>query len=151
MPVLSLQNIVLENLSVKDISKMHISEKEVMSRIFVEYIRSSTTAEMFKTTLAQNGGHICRIREFNVWHGVNIGPRKFRSKTLCKCVCDGLGESCKCECGAVIKMLVEFRECEVFRGYAPMQKKHKKARRFIPKRTRIKELMLNQLPFFKWT
>ena len=144
MPVLSLQNIVLENLSVKDISKMHISEKEVMTRIFVEYVKGSTTAEMFKITLDQNDGHICKMQKFNVWHGSIIGPRKFRNKTLCKCICDGLGKLCKCECGAAIKMLMEFRESEVFRGYGPMQKKHKKARRFIPKRTRIKDLILNQ-------
>ena len=144
MPVLSLQKIVIENLSAKDIGRMHFSEKGVMSRIFIECVKESTTVEMFKEAVAQNNGHVCKMQKFDVWHGSLIGPRKFRNKTLCKCVCDGLGKLCKCECGAAIKMLVEFRENEVFRGYGPGQTKHKKARRFIPKRTRIKELISNQ-------
>ena len=144
MPVLQLQKIVLENLSLKDISRMHNYEKGIVSRIFVEYLNNSESVELFKNALAENGNHICRTKKFNVWHGMNIGPRKFRNKTLCKCVCEGTGNLCCCECDSVIKMLIEYRENEVFRGYTPMQKSHKKARRFIPKRTSIKDLFTNQ-------
>ena len=144
MPVLKLQKIALDNLSVKDISSMHFSEKGVAFRIFVERMKETDNIEMFKRGLIKEGWHICKVKNFDVWHGVNIGPRKFRKKSLCNCVCDGLGKLCKCDCGAVFKMLMEFRESEVFRGYGPTQKKHKKARRFIAKRTLIKDLVKSQ-------
>ena len=144
MPVLNLQKIALNNLSVKEISSMHFSEKGVASRILVERVKESDSIEMFKREIESNGGHICKIKYFNVWHGSLIGPRKFRKKSLCRCVCDGLGKLCKCDCGAIFKMLLEFRESEVFRGYGPNQKKHKKARRFIAKKTLIKDLIKSQ-------
>ena len=138
----------MSNLSVKDMSSMHFSEIGVASRILIEKVKEtdneSDSVMLFKEEILNNGGHICRIKNFNVWHGGNIGPRKFRKKSLCKCVCDGLGKLCKCDCGAVFKMLLEFRESEVFRGYGPAQKKHKKARRFIAKRTLIKDLLKSQ-------
>ena len=144
MPVLKLQKIVVENLSVKDVNKMYPAEKGVAFRIFMELANEADKIEMFKNELEKNEGHVCKMKNFNVWHGGNIGPRKFRKSSLCKCVCDGEGKLCKCECGAVFKMIMEYRESEVFRGYVPWQKKHKKARRFIPKSTPIKDLITLQ-------
>ena len=144
MPVLSLQNIALGKLSLKDVNKLHFSEKGIVNRTFMKYLEEADSPSMLKDSIAENKGHICLTRQFNVWHGMSIGPRKFRHKTLCKCLCPGTGSICSCECDSAIKMLIEFRESEVFRGYIPNQKKHKKARRFISKRTTIKSLVENQ-------
>ena len=144
MPVLSLQKIALENLSIKDIIIMQAPERGVATWILIEYLEGLETMELFKRAVAQQEGHICRMRHFDVWHGINVGPRKFRNKTRCKCICDGEGSLCNCDCGAVFKMMIEFRENEVFRGYAPSQRGHKKARRFIPKRTNIKDITSKQ-------
>ena len=141
MPVFKLQEIVVDNLSVKDLGKMFPEEKSVASRIFIERIKEADKIEMFKAELDKNEGHVCKMKNFNVWHGSLIGPRKFRKSSQCKCACDGEGKLCCCECGVVFRMLMEYRESEVFRGYTPMQKKHKKARRFIPKRTPVKDLI----------
>ena len=144
MPVLKLQEIVVGNLSVKDLSMMYPAEKNAAFRFFMGLVNKTGKIEMFKIELDKNEGHVCKMKNFNVWHGSRIGPRKFRKSSLCKCSCDGTGTLCCCECGAVFKMLMEFRESEIFRGYSPMQKKHKKARRFISKRTLIKDLIAFQ-------
>ena len=144
MPVLSLQKIALEKLFIKDILKMQAPEKGVATRILLEYLEGIESMNMFKRAVAQQEGHICRMRQFDVWHGMNVGPRKFRNKTVCKCICEGTGSLCSCDCGAIFKMMIEYRENEVFRGYKPMQRSHKKARRFIPKQTSIKDITSTQ-------
>ena len=140
MPVLSLQKIALEKLSIKDICSAPFHIRGVVTRVLVEYLDDVNEMDVFRMVLMQHEKHICRMNTFSVWHGISIGPRKFRNKTKCKCNCQGSGKVCECDCGALFKMLIEYRESEVFRGYIPMQKKHKKARRFIPKRTNIKDV-----------
>ena len=140
MPVLSLQKIALEKLNIKDICKLPGYKRGVITRVLLSYLDDINGMDFFRMAIANNEGHICRMRTFDVWHGSNIGPRRFRKRTLCKCRCSGTGNMCECDCGAVFKMMLEFRENEVFRGYAPMQRKHKKARRFIPKRTSVKDI-----------
>ena len=89
MPVLSLQKIALGKLSLKDVNKLHFSEKGIVNRTFMEYLEEVNSPVMFRSSIARNRGHICMTRQFDVWHGSMIGPRKFRNKTLCKCVCPG--------------------------------------------------------------
>ena len=50
MPVLSLGKIALEKLSLKDINKMHVSEKGAVTRYFMEYLEDSNSVEMFKNS-----------------------------------------------------------------------------------------------------
>ena len=146
MPVLSLQEIALENLTVKDACGVNEITKSVLIRVLLKRLRNpeGNTMNLFVEMIMQNERHICRLRNFDVWHGINIGPRKFRKKITCKCECARLGHLCECNCNAIFKMMIEYREAEVFRGYTHGQRRHKKARRFIAKTTRIRDILRDQ-------
>lgn len=155
MPVLSLQEIALENVNIKEACNTSDIVKSVLVRVLTRRLNNpvENTMGLFAELISGNERHICRIEEFDVWHGINIGPRKFRNKSKCKCECVGVGLVCECSCNAIFKMMVEYRETEVFRGYTFGQRKHKKARRFIAKKTRIHDILRYQFsdphPFYR--
>ena len=144
MPVRSLLDIVFSQISVRQALRADPAQKEVLTRICLAKIpdnENSTTMAMFNRSLQAVQGHVCILINYSVWHGGNLGQRKFRKKTLCRCKCKRLGILCECYCACLFKMIMEYREAEVFRGYRPNQRKHKKSPRFISKNTTLGRLI----------
>ena len=147
MSVPSLQNLALCQINFKEAVQADAPKRGVLTRLFLANIVGNERLFPFNETLEGSRGHICVIQNFDVWHGSSIGPRKFRKKTLCRCKCQRLGPQCVCDCGALIRMVKEFREAEPFHGYRPNQKKHKRCPRFISKKTTLGRLLEGRFPY----
>ena len=157
MFVKKLQKLALEKISVRKATSVDEIKKEIITRVLLEMIRNSDNLQCLKNNLEEANFHVCALSKFDVWHGKVFGPRKFRRKSLCKCKCAREGPLCECSCGALWKMLMEYRETEFYRCFNTtafrrifdgkkmvIVGKHKKSVRFIPKNTMIGELLSNQ-------
>ena len=121
----SLKNIALMQVNLYQIDRAEPFEKEVVGRELLKRIFEENNATLFQEAVTIANGHPCQMNEYRVWHG---GIRKFRKSAKCKCDCKMHGILCECSCGAIVRMLVEFREAEVFRGPNKQPKKiYKKA------------------------
>ena len=144
MSIPSLGDLAFAQITFKQAVKADTTEKGVLTQICLKKLSEIEDMRMFTESLQAVQGHPCILVNFSVWHGVSIGPRKFRKKNLCKCKCKRLGLLCECDCGCLFRMIMEYRESEVFRGYRPGQKKHKKSPRFISKKTMLGRLLEGQ-------
>ena len=152
MNVQKLQKLAVCKMSARQASKAEIPEKGVITRIILELIDDSRDIQDLKESLGAVNNHVCEMKHFNVWHGRILGPRKFRNKTCCKCKCQRNGDLCECSCGAIWRILMEYRETEFFRQPDAVKRtfngkemvihgKHKKSMRFISKGTTIGDLL----------
>lgn len=144
MSIQTLKDIALSQISVRQAMRADPQEKGVLAIQFRAKVAATDGMAIFNESLDAVQGHVCMLRNYSVWHGSLLGPRKFRNKTLCKCQCLRLGNLCECDCIALIKMVMEYREAEIFRGYRPGQRKHKKCPRFISKKTTLGRLLEGQ-------
>ena len=141
MTIPSLKELAFAQTSFKQAIQADATAKGVLTQICLKKIAEIESMECFNESLQEVQGHPCILVNFSVWHGSLLGPRKFRKKTLCQCKCKRLGVLCECDCGCVFRMIMEFREAEIFRGYRLGQTKHKKCPRFISKKTKLERLL----------
>ena len=140
MSIPSLQELSACVLSSKFALRLPGPEKSVVTRVLLEMVLKCDQLYHLKDDLVANGGHVCQLQTYSVWHGSSLGPRRFRKSILCHCSCLGRPAKCSCECGSLIKMLFEFREAEPFIGYGT-RRRHKLAKRYINKRTSLGRLL----------
>ena len=118
MPVKTLKNLALLKINFLQVMKAESHEKEVISQGIIEIYRS-TNRNGFSEQLEQQNWHPCRMKTYRVWYGnyrlsangtkVAKKPRTFKHKSICKCKCEQNGPVCECACGAIVKMMAEFR------------------------------------------
>ena len=121
MTIKSLQFIALQNLKIVQALKAEKHEKEVLSRMFIQAVRTNDPLRRshFSMSMDSADDHPCRMTEFRVWHGnwkmlkdgsrVERNPLKFRGRSTCKCICASAGNICECSCVAIIKMAAEHK------------------------------------------
>ena len=146
MSIQSLEDLAFAQITFRQAVKADTEEKGVLTRICLKKLSENQNMSMFTQSLQEVQGHPCILINFSVWHGSSRGPRKFRKKTLCKCKCKRLGTLCECDCGSLFRMIMEYREAEIFRAfyYRLGQTKHKKCPRFISKKTLLGRLLEGQ-------
>ena len=140
MSIKSLQSLAVRVIDVAQVMKAECTEKEVISRMFIESLRenelkdnksdgslfqfTSDGSSLFLRTLIAAENHPCMMKQFKVWHGnwkmtrnghrVERKPLTFRNRSICRCRCDKRGKLCECRCAAIIKMAAEFKVRSVY-------------------------------------